>query len=116
MEHDHLAYVRNWGDAMLNAAAAVWRFADVPASSLLDQFFCRPAEDNKLWKAGATEAVREFLEWHSQVSKLWDDPEDRVLHQPDTRIVIGPLRRSPRSTGSGSSTVGSSPNSLYKRR
>ena len=91
VEHDHLAYVRNWGDAMLNAAAAVWRFADVPASSLSDQFFCRPAEDNKLWKAGPTNRY-EFLAWLSQVRRLWDDPEVESSIQPDTRIVIGPLR------------------------
>lgn len=40
---NHLDYVRNWGDAMLNARAAMWRFAEVPLSSLPDQFFCRPA-------------------------------------------------------------------------
>ena len=91
VEHDHLAYVRNWGDAMLNAAAAVWRFGDVPLSSLPDRFFCRPAEDNKLWKAGPTRRD-EFLEWHVQVTKLWADPEVESSIQPDTRIVIGPLR------------------------
>ena len=91
VEHDHLAYVGNWGDAMLNAAAAVWRFADVPVSSLPAQFFCRPAEDNKLWKAGPTR-LGEFLEWHAQVRELWDDPEVESSIQPDTRIVIGQLR------------------------
>jgi hypothetical protein len=92
VEHDHLDHVRNWGDALLNAAAAVWRFADVPLSSLPEQFFCRPAEDNKLWKAGPTRRD-EFLEWHSQVRKLWDDPAVEPSIQPDTRIVIGPLRK-----------------------
>lgn len=91
VEHDHLAYVRNWGEALLNAAGSVWRFADVPLSSLPERFFCRPAEDNKLWKAGPTRRD-EFLEWHAQVRKLWDDPEVEPSIQPDTPIVIGPLR------------------------
>lgn len=91
LEHDHRAYVRNWGDAMLNAAASVWRFADVPLSSLPDRFFCRPAEDNKLWKAGPTNRD-EFLEWQTQVRKLWEDPQVDSSIRPETGIVIGPLR------------------------
>lgn len=91
MAHDHLDYVRNWGDDMLNAGAAMWRFADVPRTTLPAHFFCRPAEDNKLWKAGPTDRT-EFLEWHAQVRKLWDEPELQSSIQPDTRIVIGPLR------------------------
>jgi len=91
VEHDHLAYVRHWGDAMLNAAASVWRFADVPLSFLPERFFCRPAEDNKLWKAGPTRRD-EFLEWHAQVRSLWDDPEVESSILPDTHIVICPLR------------------------
>lgn len=51
---DHLGYLRNWGDVLLNAEAVVWRFADIPQSSLPERFFCRPAQDNKLWKAGPT--------------------------------------------------------------
>ncbi len=91
LEHDHRAYVRNWGDAMLNAAAFLWRFAEVPLASLPDEFFCRPAEDNKLWKAGPTKRD-EFLEWHGQVRSLWDDPNVEASIRPDTGIVIGPLR------------------------
>ena len=88
---DHLDYVNSWGDAMLNASAEMLRFADVPQTSLPARFFCRPAEDNKFWKAGPTSRV-EFLEWHAQVRKLWDDPEAHSSIQPDTQVVIGPLR------------------------
>lgn len=92
LEHlDHRHFIDNWGDAMLNARAAVWRFADVPRSSLPDRFFCRPAQDNKFWKAGPV-ARDEFLEWHTQVTKLWDDPQAHPSIQPDTRTVIGPLK------------------------
>jgi hypothetical protein len=92
LEHlTHLDYVDNWGDAMLNARAAMWRFAEVPLSSLPDRFFCRPAKDDKLWKAGPTTRV-EFLEWQAQIRKLWDDPQIHSSIQPDTWTVIGPLR------------------------
>ena len=92
LEHlNHLDYVHSWADAMLNAQAAMWRFAEVPQLSLPDRFFCRPAQDNKLWKAGPTTRV-EFLEWQAQIKKLWDDPEAHSSIQPETRVVIGPLK------------------------
>lgn len=92
LEHlDHLDYVGNWGDAMLNTQAAMWRFIEVPQASLPDRFFCRPAQDNKLWKAGPTTRV-EFLEWQARIRKLWDDPEAHSSIQPDTWTVIGPLK------------------------
>jgi hypothetical protein len=92
LEHlDHRDYLRNWGDVLLNAEAAVWRFADIPQSSLPERFFCRPAQDNKLWKAGPT-TRSSFWRWQAQIRKLWDEPEAHSFIQPDTGTVIAPLR------------------------
>jgi hypothetical protein len=92
LEHlDYRDFLGNWGGALLNAEAAIWRFADIPPSSLPNQFFCRPGQDNKFWKAGPT-TREEFLEWHAQFRKLWDDPEAHSSIRPDTWTVVAPLK------------------------
>lgn len=88
---NHRDYVDHWGDAMLNARAEMLRFSDIPRSSLPERFFCRPAEDNKFWKAGPVTRT-EFLEWHGQIRKLWDDAGAHASIRPDTWAVIGPLQ------------------------
>lgn len=85
----HGDFVRHWGGNMLNAAALVEKFPDIPKHRLPEEFFCRPAIDSKAW-AGTTMSRTDFLLWHEKVMAIIDEPGATITR--DTEVVVAPIR------------------------
>ncbi len=82
---DHDVWVKNYGRDMLNFDAKRIRFDEVVTHGL-ENFFIRPAKDNKIF-TGKLYSIDEFKEWSEKILSS-DFQSGFTTLRPDTEVVI----------------------------
>ena len=80
------AYIKAFGDLMLNHDAGVVRFAEALDHDM-DTFFIRPNDDGKLF-AGTIMDRSDFAEWQAKIATA----DSTWTITPDTKVIVSPLK------------------------